>query len=75
MLFWEQFALGFVITLLHALKLDPVRVPVLRETLTVIYDGIGELMGWATSTTQPTTTPASAPPNFASVSPPSTILP
>ena len=43
---WEQFALGLVITLLHQLKVDPSRVPVLNQTLTVIYDGIGELMGW-----------------------------
>jgi hypothetical protein len=45
--FWEQFILGFVLSLLHALKLDPSRVPVLRTILLDIYDGIGAVLGLA----------------------------
>lgn len=50
---WEQFALGLVITLLHELNALPNRAPVFRQTLTIIYDGIGELMGWPTHPTAP----------------------
>jgi hypothetical protein len=42
--FWEQFILGFVISLLHALKVDPSRIPVFNTILLDIYDGIGELL-------------------------------
>lgn len=50
---WEQFALGLAITILHQLKVDPARVPALAQTLTLIYDGIGELMGWPTHPAAP----------------------
>jgi hypothetical protein len=43
--FWEQFVLGFVLSLLHALRIDPSRVPVLKTILLDIYDGIGAVMG------------------------------
>ena len=43
--FWEQFVLGFVLSLLHALKLNPTRVPLLKTILLDIYDGIGEVLG------------------------------
>jgi len=63
--FWEQFILGFVITLLHQLKLDPSRIPVLASILKVIYDSIGELMGWPLSPsalpTQPPAPPTTTP--------------
>lgn len=42
--FWEQFILGFVLSLLHALKVDPGRIPVLKTILLDIYDGIGEVL-------------------------------
>lgn len=51
---WEQFALGLVITILHQLKIDPSGVPVLTQTLTVIYDDIGEVMGWPPHPATPT---------------------
>lgn len=43
--FWEQFALQIVISLLHALKLDPARVPVLATTLRHIHDDIEVILG------------------------------
>ena len=52
---WEQFALGLVVTILHQLKVDPTRIKVLAQTLTVIYDGIGEVMGWPPHPTAPPT--------------------
>lgn len=42
--FWEQFVLGFVLSLLHALKVDPSRVPLLKTILLDIDDGIGEVL-------------------------------
>ncbi len=42
--FWEQFILGFVISLLHALRFDPARIPLLKTILLDIYDGIGEVL-------------------------------
>ena len=51
--FWEQFILGFVVSLLHALKVDPARVPKLRTILLDIYDGIGEVLGLPARTVSP----------------------
>ena len=51
--FWEQFILGFVLSLLHALKLDPARVPVLKTILLDIYDGIGTVLGLPPRTVNP----------------------
>ena len=45
--FWEQFILGFVLSLLHSLKIDPSRIPTLKAILLDIYDGIGEVLGLA----------------------------
>jgi hypothetical protein len=42
--FWEQFILGFVLSLLHGLRIDPSRVPRLKTVLLDIYDGIGEVL-------------------------------
>ncbi len=41
---WEQIILGFVVSLLHALKFDPARVPRLKTILLDIYDGIGAVL-------------------------------
>jgi hypothetical protein len=58
MSFWEQLIIGFVITLLKQLKIDPARLPVFQEVLTDIYNGIAELEGWPMA---PVTTPAPPP--------------
>lgn len=43
--FWEQWIIGMLLQLLHALKYDPTRIPVLKTVLVDIYDGIGTLLG------------------------------
>jgi len=42
--FWEQFILGTTLSILHALKVDPLRVPHLKTILLDIYDGIGTVL-------------------------------
>ena len=51
--FWEQFILGFVLSLLHALKFDPARVPLLKTILLDIYDGIGTILSLPPRTVTP----------------------
>jgi hypothetical protein len=43
--FWEQWILGMILQLLHALRFDPSRLPILKHVLLDIYDGIGALLG------------------------------
>lgn len=43
--FLEQWILGMVVQLLHGLKFDPARIPVLRSVLLSIYDDIGIVLG------------------------------
>jgi hypothetical protein len=43
--FWEQFALQFIIALLHSLKVDPSRVPYLSTVLRHIHDDIETILG------------------------------
>lgn len=43
--FWEQFMLGFVLSLLHALKVDPTRVPLVDVEQDCLEHGIGEVLG------------------------------
>ncbi len=51
--FWEQFILGTALSILHALKVDPSRVPHLTTILLDIYDGIAVVLGLPPRTAQP----------------------
>ncbi len=51
--FWEEFALQIVLSLLHALKINPARVPLLATTLRHIHDDIEIILGLPVSVPPP----------------------
>jgi len=51
--FWEEFALQIILSLLHALKINPARVPLLATTLRHIHDDIEIILGLPVSVAPP----------------------
>ena len=43
--YMEHLILGMVLQLLHGMRFDPSRIPVLKNVLLDIYDTIGSLLG------------------------------